>query len=988
MSNDLHWQAKLAAWIHDPAEKALVLLRDPAGHEGGTVRALEKALFPDGIPDDMKKWRRQADHWASAADRPQFPMEQGGGRYQQWTQVRFDQQPVLIHPLSGQQYTLNKLGDISLDDLKKASLDHFQGLILSDKGAVDWRKTALAFWRFGPELDNSQIGKLWSLLPADTRIPDHTIWTHLDLSAAFCTAFTLDSDRQPALLAMSFGPVQDFIAQARSTSDLWAGSHLLSRLAWEGLKVVCERLGPDAVLFPQLRGVPLVDLWLQQNMELPAKWFEDLEWRTSGTDANPLFAAALPNRFVALVPADQAQSLAEAVTTRVRDWVHKEARAMLRQLLDEVRIKDADASLPCWTQLTEQLAGFPEVHWATVPWSLVSQQADGPPDTSELAEAQAPFFPDNNSSFLASHTWALLKRDIEIEGAKFYKPNPGVLYPAIYELLDRLAAAAKAIRPFSQMQQHGYRDSLSGEMEWLTTDRAQLDTPPGSRSKETLWNKVAGQFGIRQGEHLSALGMIKRLWPRQFVREIESVLDDRIDRYVVSTHTLALTTTLERWLQQSSRPALPVGLAGKLEAHQPVALPRKLARILRNESRDANHLLRRLPSYLDFLRETEGLEQELLDAESHIKALFGAKPEAYYALIMLDGDKMGAWLSGSGTDGECYRRPYQNFWHPEIHNKVKGKFSGSGLDAYLNERRAISPARHIAISAALNAFSLHLARHVVEDVCKGKLIYSGGDDVLAMVSVDDLLPALLLLRLVYSGLSTEGWERLSLPTLQLRSGGGHVRYDDRLYRVMGQWATASAGAVVAHHTAPLDMVLRQLRQAEKRAKNKGGRDAFAITLLKRSGGAVELTCPWQLLDKAHNSCSLDVTPMGLLLRLRDAFAGSMSRRAAYHIQSWIEQLPGPEQFDKAEAQTTYQNLLIDNLRYQFQRQGGIGERGEQTATMAEALGKLAGTMQPAESRQNQDANLSAAFIRDFLAVAEFLAREGRTGKNQEGNRDD
>ena len=34
------WQAKVAARIHDPAEKAIVLLRDPAGHEGGTVRVL------------------------------------------------------------------------------------------------------------------------------------------------------------------------------------------------------------------------------------------------------------------------------------------------------------------------------------------------------------------------------------------------------------------------------------------------------------------------------------------------------------------------------------------------------------------------------------------------------------------------------------------------------------------------------------------------------------------------------------------------------------------------------------------------------------------------------------------------------------------------------------------------------------------------------------------------------------------------------------
>ena len=90
------------------------------------------------------------------------------------------------------------------------------------------------------------------VLPADTRVPDHTIWNHLDLTSAFASAFALDPEKNPALLAMSFGPVQDFIAQARTTSDLWAGSHLLSRLAWEGLKVICEQLGPDAVIFPAI----------------------------------------------------------------------------------------------------------------------------------------------------------------------------------------------------------------------------------------------------------------------------------------------------------------------------------------------------------------------------------------------------------------------------------------------------------------------------------------------------------------------------------------------------------------------------------------------------------------------------------------------------------------------------------------------------------------------------------------------------------------
>ena len=88
-------------------------------------------------------------------------------------------------------------------------------------------------------------------------------------------------------------------------------------------------------------------------------------------------------------------------------------------------------------------------------------------------------------------------------------------------------------------------------------------------------------------------------------------------------------------------------------------------------------------------------------------------------------------------------------------------------------------------------------------------------------------------------------------------------------------------------------------------------------------------------------------------------------------------MPGPEQFNDRD---TYQSLLIDNLRYQFQRQGG----GEQSMTIADALGKLAATVKLDSSAQNQHENQQSSCIRDFLTVAEFLAREGRTGIRASG----
>jgi CRISPR-associated protein Cmr2 len=428
------WQTKLAARIHDPAEKALVLLRDPAGHENGTSRALTRLLglgetpaehidpdndaalstviFKKGLPSKVYKLVQRADWWAAAADRPQWPMQEITVTTQKgelktfgvasWAQVRWTNKPVLIHPLTGEKFDLGEhggLSDTDFKDIKQRSFDHFSNLLvkLGAQGDAehDLRKTLLTYWRFGPELteetDNGKLGELWRRLPADTRIPDHSIWDHLDLTSAFAGAFVADDKQEVALLALSIGPVQGFIAAARTTSDLWAGSHLLSRLAWEAMRPVCEQLGPDAILFPRLRGIPQVDLWLRKEMNLPAELFKDCEWMH---DANPLFSAALPNRFVAVVPASQAKAIAEKVTQAVRGWLLKLGDDVVECLLREAGYDKETTTTP-YAQMKEQLAGFPEVHWTAVPFSLIhprnkTKQTDL--DTSALSDAMAPFF--------------------------------------------------------------------------------------------------------------------------------------------------------------------------------------------------------------------------------------------------------------------------------------------------------------------------------------------------------------------------------------------------------------------------------------------------------------------------------------------------------------------------------------------------------------------------------------------------------------------
>ena len=95
-------------------------------------------------------------------------------------------------------------------------------------------------------------------------------------------------------------------------------------------------------------------------------------------------------------------------------------------------------------------------------------------------------------------------------------------------------------------------------------------------------------------------------------------------------------------------------------------------------------------------------------------------PPTYYAVLQMDGDRMGQWLAGKKTPelSEVY------------HANVVESFQNSGNADLLEKRRPVTPEYHAAISEALTNFAVR----VVPDIVKkhnGVLIYAGGDDVLA-----------------------------------------------------------------------------------------------------------------------------------------------------------------------------------------------------------------------------------------------------------------
>jgi CRISPR-associated protein Cmr2 len=307
---------------------------------------------------------------------------------------------------------------------------------------------------------------------------------------------------------------------------------------------------------------------------------------------------------------------------------------------------------------------------------------------------------------------------------------------------------------------------------------------------------------------------------------------------------------------------------------------------------------------------------------------------------------MGAWLGAASPHTPETRASF----HPMLREKLNARF---GVDAkfiaYAQSRRAPNPAWHMAVSQALHHFALELAPEIVERKHLGKLIYAGGDDVLAMLATKDLLGAAALLRAVYSGVdpAAVGARERDGGLLQ-RSGKGWAHFDGRVLRLMGEHASASAGLVIAHHQAPLGAVMRELRAAERRAKALTGKNAWSLAVLKRGGGALHVSAHWG-------------EPLRLFEDLRSFLASDdVSRRAAYHLVDWLHEVP-PDASDLAESM----------LAYQMARQSG-----DKAKALAPGLAQRLVALAFDPAQRPADA-LPLPWLADFMMAAEFLARAQR-----------
>jgi CRISPR-associated protein Cmr2 len=284
MSTD--WEQVLLSYLHDPPDKA----RDIRGHESRAAALARVAFGREVSREALHRDTRTEDQLGSVAER--LPMPSAGPNAER--AVGPEDGLLAFHPLSrslpaAEERRLN-VGFLS-EDAPHETMQNIVGRIGTGEGQSAARRLFLALWRSWRD-DLAAQGADWACLPADTRQPDHTIWNHMDIVAGLQPA--LAGNHGAAFLAFSLGPVQTFIAAARTVRDLWTGSYLLSWLTFQAMRPLLDAVGPAAFVFPALRGNPLLERYLRE----PAQGLDLVE----APKAERLLLPCLPNRFVVVVP--------------------------------------------------------------------------------------------------------------------------------------------------------------------------------------------------------------------------------------------------------------------------------------------------------------------------------------------------------------------------------------------------------------------------------------------------------------------------------------------------------------------------------------------------------------------------------------------------------------------------------------------------------------------------------------------------------------
>lgn len=465
---------------------------------------------------------------------------------------------------------------------------------------------------------------------------------------------------------------------------------------------------------------------------------------------------------------------------------------------------------------------------------------------------------------------------------------------------------------------------------------------PDQKKLDTFWSGLrrslrAGQQDLRPGEILSALGFIKRRFVRHFAdfsAELNSGLrlwGWALNPNVPSVQYMAAVPWYRAVLRQAQ---------GKPDVHA----------ALKDFQRCAYDLLGELPETASRIASIVTAIEAIQTPEPMDKKWSGLDGVVFHPNQL----ELGELLFDDPEAARHTAQALQTLIQRSGLGEASSFYAVLIMDGDQLGRQMSTPAKQRPISQALNAFTLEVPNLVRKH--DGFLIYAGGDDVLALVTLDQAMELALQLRTLYTSCFSDANQGLP----------------------RDQQITTSLSAAIefCHQKIPLTFVLHDAHDLlDTVAKDATGRDALAIRVWKPGGLHAQWSQPWDHLLKHRENSS------NLLSAVVDRFIyrekqSPFTHRFIFKINESLQRLPAELLHDDKRHDPQGHDLLRSLLTAELAHSGlDLRRSTERDQAITELLEPL---MHLAVQHQRTDAGVivnTRRFEPDALRLVRFLTQE-------------
>ncbi len=612
--------------------------------------------------------------------------------------------------------------------------------------------------------------------------------------------------------------------------------------------------------------------------------------------------ASFPNKFLFLMPYNRSDDIAgEIKNAIIEKWGHLKD-SMIKEYFDK-DISDEEKKM-IGALFQKQFNNYWDITWASV--KLLDKNYE-----DKIKELLPPKSYENNFKLLN-----IFNKIIE-DKQHYEKSGLGILYSTTHSLVQTALASQKTQKKIVREEENGQKCQICGEFEVLNTfeHKDGLKAKEYKKNIDDFWNNISKKIGkneIKPNEKLCSICFTKRIAYRIFKDDDKHILNKTFK------NCEKFPTTTE------------VALYDDFDFQK---------------AEDKYN-------YAQGIHEKEDIQVD--------------NRNRYYAILMMDGDKMGALVNG-----ETIGSTWESIMHPDIVKRLSSqnydkKYKDNWDNIYKNHpKRLLTPSIHLSISESLGDFAIYGVSRIIKKY-SGKLIYAGGDDVCAVLPVSNVIQAADEIRKYYNSTfkvimpenNNEKSENIEISDVA----------KDNILNIKGKLSVGlgkadkisiSAGILICHHKESLTAMLEESHRLLDKSKTEGDRNAVAVELRKRSGGARYFVSKWED-DNKRFEIFKDIGG-----KIGDKSIQEVSRSLVYRLNAF------QDGFEAMLNQPNKVDLVTKFVAKQLDRSGVGNKSKEEKEQIASDIAKLGIIKIKDESGKEKE-----MFNPETLIIAGFIADKG------------